>query len=349
MRSKSQSQNPAPLTERNSRLGTYLSALLAEPAGVDHAAEEHSGAVLAVGGLAVERLHDAEASVEADEVGEGEGAHGVVHAQPQRLVDVLLGRDALFECHDGFVDERHQQAIRHEAGDVFGGGDLLAACLGEGARVVDDVWARLDRRDELDEGHDGHRVEKVDAQRLQFDVASVRSVSRVRSVGKQGTVTYSSRTLPRLVRPRLDMGADRTGSNLADTDAARVGRQNRLERQARCERAKDLLLDRQVLGRGLDHHVRRALAAAAGKVLQLLHRDEARARSIRVALLDLALADILLEQRLEERDSLLERGGRGIAEEHGGDLSTQRGDVGDPEPHLASTDDAERLDSVSYC
>lgn len=90
----------------------------------------------------------------------------MVHAKTEGLVNVLLGSDALFEGHNGFVDEGHQETIGDESGDIFGDGNFLTAGLGEGAGSVDDLGASLDGRNELDERHNGDRVEKVDSQSL---------------------------------------------------------------------------------------------------------------------------------------------------------------------------------------
>ena len=57
------------------------------------------------------------AGVEADEVGQGEGAHRVVGAELHPPVDVLRGAHALHQAVEGFVDHGHEDAV-----DLVGGG-----------------------------------------------------------------------------------------------------------------------------------------------------------------------------------------------------------------------------------
>ena len=63
-----------------------------------------------------EDAHDVEADVEADEVGEGERAHGVGHAELEDLVDGLGRGDAFHHGEDGLVDQGHEDAVGDEAG-----------------------------------------------------------------------------------------------------------------------------------------------------------------------------------------------------------------------------------------
>ncbi|KAI3481718.1 hypothetical protein L1887_55729 [Cichorium endivia] len=64
--------------------------------------------------------------------------------------------------------------------------------------------------------------------------------------GAGGRQTYSGWTLPCFFRSGLHTGPNRTGSDLTDTDAARIGRQNRLERQRAGERTKIFCLTASV-------------------------------------------------------------------------------------------------------
>src|SRR5438445_1653438 len=54
---------------------------LPEVAGVDHPPQERAGPVLRIAETVVEDLEDGKAGVEADEVGERQGAHRVAHAE----------------------------------------------------------------------------------------------------------------------------------------------------------------------------------------------------------------------------------------------------------------------------
>lgn len=148
--------------------------------------EQHGRPVFAVSRLALEHLHDAQARVESDKVGERERAHRVVHAEFERRVDVLLGPDARFEGEDRLVDERHQEPVRDEAypklffrsvsacimylrkinhkrgrltWSVGRLGDGLAHPFGKLARSRQNGRVGLECRDELDQLHDRDRVD----------------------------------------------------------------------------------------------------------------------------------------------------------------------------------------------
>src|SRR5699024_3412275 len=72
-----------------------LAGLAAQVAAADHLADQRAGAVFAVAGLFVEHVHDGQADVQADEVAQLQGAHGVVGAQFHGGVDAGDVRDAL--------------------------------------------------------------------------------------------------------------------------------------------------------------------------------------------------------------------------------------------------------------
>ena len=76
-------------------------------------------------------LHDGHARVQADQVGEGQRPHGVREAEPRDRVDRLGLGDALHQRVGGLVDERHEDAVRDEAGEVARLGRRLAEVLGE--------------------------------------------------------------------------------------------------------------------------------------------------------------------------------------------------------------------------
>src|ERR1700704_4525261 len=64
-------------------------SLAAEPTGLDVLHQKRAGPVLGVGQALVEHLHDGETGVEADEVGQLEGPHGMIGAHAHGLVDGL--------------------------------------------------------------------------------------------------------------------------------------------------------------------------------------------------------------------------------------------------------------------
>ena len=86
----------------------------------------------------LEHPHDAEADVEADEVGQLERPHRVVEPDPRTGVDVLGRPDALLERPHRLGEERHEDPVDDEPGPVGRHDHLLA----ELARQLAD---RLDR------------------------------------------------------------------------------------------------------------------------------------------------------------------------------------------------------------
>ena len=110
-----------------------------------------------------EHLHDRHARVEADQVGERERAHRVREAELRDRVDRLRLGDAVVQRPDRLVDERHQDPVRDEAGEVVRDRRRLAEILGErddrGRRLVGGLAPAHD----LDELQHRHRVEEVHA------------------------------------------------------------------------------------------------------------------------------------------------------------------------------------------
>ena len=84
-------------------------------------------------------LHDRDARVEPDQVGERERPERMREAEPRDRVDRLRLGDALHQRVRGLVDERHQDAVRDETGEVVRLGGLLA----EVARELHDRRGRL--------------------------------------------------------------------------------------------------------------------------------------------------------------------------------------------------------------
>lgn len=76
------------------------SRLLADPTGIDHLVQQDTGAVLGVTQLLVEDLHDGQASIQTNEIGQGQRAHGHVGSELHGGIDILLGGNALlFQSH----------------------------------------------------------------------------------------------------------------------------------------------------------------------------------------------------------------------------------------------------------
>ena len=112
----------------------------------------------------VKHLHERDARVEADQVGERERPDRMREAEPGDRVDRLRLRDALHQRVRGLVDERHQDPVRDESREVVA--PPPAPCprsraswtIGGGGLV-----GRLQRTDHLDEPQHRHRVEEVHA------------------------------------------------------------------------------------------------------------------------------------------------------------------------------------------
>src|SRR5882762_4458777 len=85
----------------------------------DHLLEQRCRPVLLHVEPVLQHLHDREAHVETDQIGERQRTERVVHAELHHLIDRLRRRDALVHAEDRFVDHRHQHAVRHEPGRVI--------------------------------------------------------------------------------------------------------------------------------------------------------------------------------------------------------------------------------------
>ena len=104
-----------------------------------------------------------EARVEADEVGERQRAHRVVHAELHDPVHRLRRRDALVHREERLVQHREEDAVRDEAGKVAARERGLSHLPGEGEDGLRRLVRRRDAADHLDERHDGHGIHEVHA------------------------------------------------------------------------------------------------------------------------------------------------------------------------------------------
>src|SRR6185369_17426239 len=73
-------------------------ALAPQVPGGDHLAQQRARAVLGIAEPLVQHLHDAEAGVEPDEVGERQGTERVVHPQLHHRVDRFLRGHAFHQA-----------------------------------------------------------------------------------------------------------------------------------------------------------------------------------------------------------------------------------------------------------
>src|SRR6267143_4877905 len=84
----------------------------------DHLLEQRRRPVLLHVEPVLQHLHDREAHVESDQIGERQRTERVIHAELHHLIDRFGRGDALVYAEDRFVDHRHQHAVRHESRGV---------------------------------------------------------------------------------------------------------------------------------------------------------------------------------------------------------------------------------------
>ena len=203
------------------RLLAVLEEALAAALGAELAfADQLPQALVDVEALAVglaEVLGDVEDGVEAEQVGEEEGAHRRHLGGGDRLVDRLQGKAVVLLGAPDLADRRHQDPVDDEAGDLAADDRLLLDRLGEvvggGGRLLRGVLADHD----LDQRHHRCRVEEVEADDL---------------VGAQGRFAH-----------------------LGDRERRGVGGEDRVAGGGGIELAEDGLLDLDLLRHRLDHEV----------------------------------------------------------------------------------------------
>ena len=108
-----------------------LAGLLAQQAAADHLAQQQCGTVLGIAGLDVQGLHDGQAHVQANEVAQSQGTHGMVGPQHHSLVDVGHGSNAGLHQVNGFIDHGDQDLVNHEARSLGHLDGILADLLGQ--------------------------------------------------------------------------------------------------------------------------------------------------------------------------------------------------------------------------
>src|SRR2546421_4852392 len=96
-----------------------------------HLFQERRGTVLLFVEPVLKDLHDRQADVETDQVGERERADRMIHSQFHHLIDAFGRRDPFLDAEDRLVDHRHQHAIRDEAGRVLHLDGRLAELFGK--------------------------------------------------------------------------------------------------------------------------------------------------------------------------------------------------------------------------
>src|SRR5258706_10797039 len=96
-----------------------LARFSAELSFGDHLLEQRSRPVLLHVEPVLQHLHDREAHVETDQIGERQRTERMIHAELHHLIDRLRRRDALVHPEDPFVDHRHKDPARHESRRVI--------------------------------------------------------------------------------------------------------------------------------------------------------------------------------------------------------------------------------------
>src|SRR5882762_3619145 len=192
-----------------------LARFSAELSFGDHLLEQRCRPVLLHVEPVLKHLHDREAHVETDQVGERQRTERVVHAELHHLIDRLRRRDALVHAEDRFVDHRHEHAVRHEARRVIHLDRSLSQRLDDFYGSFYGVARRLWSTYYLDEFHDRHRIHEMHPD------------DPLRPLGHLG-----------------DFG---------DRDRRRVGREDRAFRRQPVQVLEDVELDVRVLGHRLHH------------------------------------------------------------------------------------------------
>ncbi len=68
----------------------------------------------------MEDLHNVQAGIQTDKIGQSQGTHGDIGSEFHCLVDVLFSSNSFVQGVYGFVDVRHEESVRDEARDVAG-------------------------------------------------------------------------------------------------------------------------------------------------------------------------------------------------------------------------------------
>jgi hypothetical protein len=172
----------------------------------------------------MQHLHNRQARVDANEIGQLQRSHGHIRPVLHDGIDIVPHAHASLQTDDGLVDIRHQDAVRQESRRVGGLGWDLAHGLAEGYGGIDGGLAGLQAGDDLDALLDGHGVHEVRGD----------DAGRRRGVGGVG-------------------GGSR--GDAGDGYRRGVSSQDSVRRADLGERAEDVELERRDLGHGFDNEV----------------------------------------------------------------------------------------------
>src|SRR6266704_5347148 len=129
--------------------------------GEHHALQQRGRRVAGFAVLGEHDLGDPVGRVEPHEVEQRQRAHRVAASELHRLVDVRHASYAALHRPDGVEQAGDEQQIHDETGAVFRGARLLAKGPRAGDRATEGLLRGRDRAYDLDELHEGHRVEEV--------------------------------------------------------------------------------------------------------------------------------------------------------------------------------------------
>src|SRR5882672_6869273 len=201
----------------------------------DHFLEQRRRPVFLLVEPVLQHLHDREAHIEADQIGERQRSERVIHAELHHLIDRFGRGDALVHAEDRFVDHRHQYAIRNEPRRVIHFNRSLSQRLYDFHGSLYGVVRRLLSTYYLDEFHDGHGIHEMhpdDPVGTPGLLGDFRDRNR-RSVGREDRA-FRGQTIQALEDIELDIGILRRSLD------PELGSLHSLERCARLDSTKGL-------------------------------------------------------------------------------------------------------------
>jgi hypothetical protein len=114
----------------------------------------------------VQGLHNVQADVEPNQIGEGERAHRMRHAELHHLIDRFPGGDSILKGADRLVDHRQQDAVRDKAWRVIHNNWRFADRLGKRHRSLHGLLGSLEPTHDFDEWQDRHGIEEVQPEKV---------------------------------------------------------------------------------------------------------------------------------------------------------------------------------------
>src|SRR5258706_10071660 len=138
-------------------------ALASEPTRVHIALEQWAGPVLGITKPIKQNIHDREAYVKADEIGQLQWSHGMVHAELHYAIDTFARRYTFVKGENRFIDHRHQHAIRYEPRRVLTIQRSLAQLPSKCLNPLIGLIRRSHPANHFHQFHHRHRIHEVHA------------------------------------------------------------------------------------------------------------------------------------------------------------------------------------------